>query len=134
MVVTERDFIYHSEAAGPDGRGIAVRWEKIDENYSRSPEWFDPRLIGIMPIGSPALSNFEADLELLLMRPDRGSCSVVSEMLSGQRTSRVEYTREDGVIIRMWIASNKGPSIVRAESQFAHRDGEVLDFMQCQIR
>jgi hypothetical protein len=100
-----------------------------DQMHAHDPRVFDPRTIGMIPMGLNVLHA--AAIDLVLTRPDRKGTSTREESIGGEPVQRVEYERKDGCWLRAWISPAKNYSVVRMEIAARRKDGEWVTSIEC---
>lgn len=134
VVFTPDYFIDYTPGLSQNGRLLAVRYLQNatadqDQLQNRRMNVFDPKLIGIVPFSLASLYAFS--LDETLGRPDRTQSSITETDYEGSKTWKIEYTRKDGIVARLWIVPSMNFSVVRSEQDNSASDGDFTDIMQC---
>jgi hypothetical protein len=91
----------------------------------------DPRLIGMVAMNYPNLIHYHLNSEL--GRTDRDVPSIGAEMHDGLECWRVEHSRVNGAVTRLWIAPSQGYSVVRIETEFTDGAHRIIDSVHCNL-
>jgi hypothetical protein len=137
FVLTQSDYIVHSNDVDSAGRTMAVTWKhrrELGENSNSVLDVFDPRLIGIIPAPSSTLMNYQYDENSLFIEAAIGEPTISREEIDRVKTWRIVQHTKHGVKISRWIAPNRGYSILRIQVEPPPiKDTVVVDTMDCEV-
>lgn len=99
------------------GKSLVIEPPKTDTPGSGQEEPFvDPRVVGMCPVSVMNTSHYH--LESFLDRPDATAVSQSEETVDGIPCVRIDRELNDGTSTRTWIATERGPSVVKMEWEF----------------
>jgi len=130
IVFTPDIFIDYTPRLTKNKRLLAVRYLQNpkadpDQVENRRMNVFDPRLIGVVPYSLASLHAFS--LDETLGRPDRTESSIEQVDYEGMPAWKIGYTRQDDIVVRLWIVPSMNFSVVRSEQDNVASDGEFTD-------
>jgi hypothetical protein len=114
--------LYYTDEKPPPGVAYGLEFHKIgpDTDPASCPV-IDPRLLGL--IIRPSYNLPDSHLDEFVRPSDRHPPSIRKTRVNGKELLLVEYTFLSGTRVREWIATDRGPSIVRMESEY-DKDGK----------
>ncbi len=114
------DHYFLSDQRQEDGQNLNVldAWNKNSFTPNPIHTVQDPRWFGIIPVDSNNLA-YSRGLHDVLGRPDRKRTEVTEEVLDGERCTRVEYERNDGTVVTLWVAPERDYNVVKSSMAIA---------------
>jgi hypothetical protein len=92
----------------------------------------DPRLLGLVIVSSPNLA--QSHFEEYVGAADRSPPSIKKTNWNGKDCLRIDYSFLGGNSkVRMWVAPDRGPSIVRMEIESRGRGKHLVDTVECEF-
>jgi hypothetical protein len=93
---------------------VAVKVYPMPPVADPASEWIlDPRCLGMVPM--PSSDLFQCQLDSTLGRTDRGDISTRTDSWKGLPCQLIECENAAGHHTKVWIATDRGPSVVRIE-------------------
>lgn len=129
----EKEHISYSDQVLPDGHTIALIVKPVT-SVNRDPvpnSRIDPRLIGMVPISTANYPHH--NLESVVGRPDRRKTSVEDVEWNGDKCKLVRYTRNDGLVAKMWICPDKAFGIEKVQIEAGTSKAHYIDTVECAL-
>jgi len=127
----QKEHISYSDQILPNGHTIALTLRPAGSTDPSVELQIDPRVIGMVPDTTANLAHHT--LETVVGRPDRQETSVEEVVLNGDRCTLVRYTRNDGLIARIWICPAKNFSVVKMQVEASASEAQYVDTVECSV-
>jgi len=127
----ESDHVYFSDQVLANGNRMALEVRRNNATDPNRDFRFDPRLIGMVP--KAFLNLTHNTLESVVGRPDRRATDVEDVDLNGQMCKLVKYTRNNGMIARMWICPDKDHGILKIQTGDSDEKSQYVDTIDCAL-
>ena len=131
-VATDSDLFYYSNVVAADGTPRMAQVGRRESMGSYAGDIVDPRRIGMVP--DPFTSLHALGIDTVLTRPDRRRSSTQPEVVDGEKLERIEYERNDGCLLRVWISPEKNCGVVRMEIEARVEGSTLLDSVENKLR
>ncbi len=124
-------FMSYTEIKSDPGK-IPIIFEPLNEQIDPNrAQILDPRLLGMEAVESANLCR--SRLDSVVGRPDRSKPEITRDQRNGVDCYRISYKLRSGDDVRVWIDSQRGPSVLRMEIDFQIDGERCMDSVESEL-